>query len=106
MSKKYCVYVHILKYSPYFAYVGTTKNLKTRFNNGHGYYGQVKFQRAIDCYGWDNFKHIVLKENLTEAEAHNEEKRYIELYDSIDNGFNVDSGGKFTNLGAVNRYSD
>lgn len=37
-----------------------------RFNNGFGYKHSTYFYSAINKYGWDNFEHIILEENLSE----------------------------------------
>lgn len=76
-------------------YIGITKrNLKERWENGKGYKGQV-FYNAIEKYGWKNIKHEILHSNLSEEEAKNMEKMYIDLYNSTDSryGYNVHDGG-------------
>ena len=75
-NKKYYVYVHINKQTKK-TYVGQTCDNKKRWrSNGIDYYNysqsdqcQSPFWKAIQSYGWDNFDHIVLKENLTLEEA-------------------------------------
>lgn len=63
-------------------YYGITKDAQKRWgNNGSGYYtnripGTV-FENAIRKYGWDNFKHIVLHQNLSRTEACRLEQEYI-----------------------------
>lgn len=88
------MYIHINKNDENKAYVGISKNTKKRWRNGEGYKGQVKFYYAIKKHGWDSFKHIILKENLTLEEAWEFEKHYIKLYDSINDGYNVHEGGQ------------
>lgn len=90
----WCVYVHIspsLKY-----YVGiTSKDTKIRWgNNGNGYQSQY-FSKAIAKYGWENFEHIIIAENLTEDEAKNLEKSLIKRLQSNkrDFGYNITEGG-------------
>ena len=45
-------------------------------------------------YGWDNFEHIVLHENLSFEEADALEIKLIQEYDSVNNGYNSEFGGK------------
>ena len=92
---KYCVYAHINKYDNNKAYIGISKNPKNRWRNGKGYIGQPKFYYAIQKYGWNNFKHIILLKDLSLEEAWKKEKEYIKKYDSINDGYNVHEGGKF-----------
>lgn len=94
----YKVYVHINKINNK-KYVGITKQeCEERWrHDGFGYKSQIKFFRAIQKYGWDNFEHIVLYEGLTEEQASEKEKELIQLYDSYNNGYNADLGGSITN---------
>ncbi len=62
---------------------------------------QQKFYNAILKYGWDNFKHIIVGENLTQQDAADLEKKLIDSFNSIENGYNVDAGGTITNVGVV-----
>lgn len=51
---------------------------------------------AINKYGWENFEHIILATGLTFEEANLKEKEYIEKFNSINNGYNIQSGGQPT----------
>ena len=77
-------------------YVGITKMKSTHRwgRNGNGYKTQV-FHRAIEKYGWDNIKHEVLFENLTQKEANKKEMELIEKLDSRNpkHGYNITFGG-------------
>ncbi len=71
-----------------------TKNIKKRFGtNGNGYKNQIKFWNAIQKYGWDNFTHEIIEGNLSFEQACLGEELYIEIYDSIRNGYNICVGG-------------
>ena len=51
-------------------YIGiTSNNVEVRWKNGHGYSEKLPIGRAIRKYGWDNFSHKILYENLSETEA-------------------------------------
>lgn len=88
-------------------YIGITKHEpeKRWKANGNGYRCQPVFWRAIKKYGWDNFEHEILEENLTLEEALHLESEYIKLFDSNNpkHGYNRNSGG-FGNIGRV--YTD
>ena len=76
-------------------YIGITNmsvNRRWR-NNGEGYKGQFVY-RAIKKYGWENVKHEVLFENLTQQEAEQKEIELIAFYKSnqIEFGYNLAKG--------------
>ena len=89
------VYVHINKINGK-TYIGQTiqKPEKRWGINGKRYLegSQVKFARAILKYGWDNFEHIILYKGCS-AMLDLLEEMYIKKYDSINNGYNSESGG-------------
>lgn len=88
-------------------YIGiTSRNPADRWGtNGRGYKGQSKFFNAILKYGWDNFSHEVLVDNLTEEQAYAMERELISAYDSITNGYNSAEGGGFVQCGGDNQHS-
>ena len=93
----YIVYIHKNKINQKI-YVGLTRQSpQERWRtNGEGYKSQPKFWNAIQKYGWDSFEHIILKTNLTEDEACKMEQDLISSFNSIQNGYNVSSGGTAT----------
>ena len=85
-------------------YLGQTKQtIEARWENGNGYssYGQIEsvFYRAIKKYGWENFTHEILEENiLSQDDANQKEIYWIEYYRSYVgfsdcNGYNMTKGG-------------
>ena len=77
-------------------YIGITcLNPSRRWNSGKGYKMQAAIGRAIKKYGWENFSHEILAENLTRAEASQKEQENIRLFQSDDPryGYNCTSGG-------------
>lgn len=75
-------------------YIGQTCNLSERWRcNGKNYINSTKFYNAITKYGWDNFSHEVLYDNLNQEAADIIEKELIKKYDSINNGYNLKEGG-------------
>lgn len=89
--RSWCIYKHTLIQTGQ-VYIGQTNNIKTRWKPS-AYKNCVKFYNAIQKYGWDNFIHEILIDNLTLEEANKLETQYILKYDSINKGFNLNSGG-------------
>ena len=101
-EKKWCVYMHTSPSGK--RYIGiTSKNPpELRWENGYGYRRHEHFWNAIDLYGWKNFKHEILFNNLTLSEAQDKEVELIAYFKSDQRafGYNVEPGG-----GAVNGMS-
>lgn len=92
-NNKYYLYCHTNKINNK-KYIGISLQKPShRWQNGKGYKGCPKFEKAIKKYGWDNFTHEILLNNLTQKEACYLEKEYIEKYDTINNGYNILEGG-------------
>lgn len=97
---KWTVYVHISPLNKY--YVGITSNKPNeRWRNGKGYDYNTHFYRAINHYGWNNFQHEIIAENLTKHEACEFEKTLIKELRSNDYhyGYNVSDGGEYGRFG-------
>ena len=97
MEEKYTLYMHISPSTKY--YIGITKlDVDKRWKNGKGYKTNKYFYRAIQKYGWENFEHIILFEDLSKDEAENLEIYYIQKYNSTDNnyGYNKAPGGRLS----------
>lgn len=89
----YIVYAHINMQNEK-RYIGITNNPSRRWGaNGCHYKDSPKFWCAIQKYGWNNFHHVVLADNLSREEARIKEIEYIQKYDSIANGYNISEGG-------------
>ena len=89
----YLVYRHTNKQNGK-CYIGiTSQTPELRWRNGLGYRDQAKFYGAILKYGWDGFSHEILFDHLSQNEAYKLEKELIVKFDSIDNGYNIQSGG-------------
>jgi group I intron endonuclease len=77
-------------------YVGiTSQKPENRWNNGKGYFNVVKskFKSAIIKYGWDNFKHEIILENLDECTAKELEIALIKYYKKLNISLNTTDGG-------------
>lgn len=78
-------------------YIGIAKDVKHRWRaNGSGYKGSTRIHNAIQKYGWDNFEHEILYNNLTREEACAKEIELIKQFNSTDirYGYNLHSGGE------------
>lgn len=102
MNNTWCVYCHTNKINGK-KYIGITSRApESRWGvNGSGYGHTLCFAKAIHKYGWDNFEHEILHNNLTEKEAKDLEVFYIDKYRtclSFDdcNGYNATLGGEGT----------
>lgn len=64
-------------------------------SSGHRYRGQM-FYDAILKYGWDNIKHEIIADDLTQEEADLLEKEYIAKFktNQSEYGYNITPGGK------------
>lgn len=91
-----CVYCHTLRFDGR-KYIGMTvygNNPNRRWQNGNKYEGTY-FGSAIKKYGWDNFEHEIIQNNLSLEEARKLEKKLIKDLGTQDStkGFNLSAGG-------------
>lgn len=96
----YIVYMHIAPNGK--RYIGiTSQSLYSRCRKGTGYNNNPHFVNAIQKYGWDNFEHIIVANNLTQKEACELEIKLIAEYksDQQDFGYNLSPGGELGNYG-------
>lgn len=99
-KKIYTVYKHTAPNGK--VYIGITgQKPEYRWNNGNGYKQNKHFYRAIVKYGWENFKHEKLYENLSEKNACDLEKKLIAKYHARDphKGYNNSTGGECSGAG-------
>lgn len=96
MNNDYVVYMHTSPNNK--KYIGITGQKPERRwrKNGEGYKDHLYFWRAIQKYGWDNFKHEILYSGLTKDEAEEKEIDLISYYKSNDSdyGYNMSIGGE------------
>lgn len=101
LNRKYTVYVHI-NLSNNKKYVGITSfRASQRWRGGKGYKKQKYFYSAIQKYGWNGFKHIILASTLTKDEACQLEQDLIKEFKSNDRryGYNNSIGGEHSGKG-------
>lgn len=95
----YTVYCHknIADNKLYFGITSLTLNNRWG-TKGQGYKNNLYFSRAIKKYGWDNFEHIIIRDNLPEACAKTLEKILIYKYNTRNPkyGYNLTDGGDGT----------
>lgn len=73
-------------------YIGQSKNPEKRWSTSN-YKGCIKLYHAFKKYGRENFKSEVLINNLSIDEANIIEEYLINYYKTIENGYNIKSGG-------------
>lgn len=102
----YKLYIHINKINNK-KYVGITcqKYVNSRWKNGLGYRKSPRFFNAILKYGWNNFNHLVLFDNLTKEEAETLEKYYIRILKTQNEryGYNMQEGGGISEVSKLTR---
>lgn len=94
-QKVWCVYKHQSPSGK--VYIGiTSQKAENRWGHGSNYRRNEYFYSAIKKYGWENFTHEVLFENLDKESAEQKEVELIALYRSNDKmyGYNLTSGGE------------
>lgn len=92
----YLLYCHTNKINGK-RYVGiTSTSTQLRWQNGLGYRKNKHFYSAIQKYGWEEFTHEILFEELTEEEASIKEKELIAKWDLTNQskGYNNSLGGE------------
>lgn len=97
----YTVYQHKNKINGkmYFG-ITSRKPIERWGNNGNNYKSTPHFYSAIQKYGWDNFEHNIIYENLTKEEACDIEQMLIKEYHTQDReyGYNILEGGQASQL--------
>ena len=92
----YTLYEHVNKINGK-RYIGITgRNPQERWGRGgKNYRTTPRFFSAIEKYGWDNFEHNIVKDNLTREEACKMEKDLIKKYRTQEKlfGYNILEGG-------------
>jgi len=93
---KYIIYVHIAPNNKKYFGITKTSILERSGKDGRGYRNNKYFWRAIQKYGWENFQHIVLAENLSKEWACKLEQDLIWRYQSNNPkyGYNLSAGGE------------
>lgn len=93
-EKCYYVYLHknLINNKKYYG-ITSEKNPGLRWKKGYKH--NKHLTSAFKKYGWDNFSHEIVKQNLTKREAENLEIELIKKYKTNDPkfGYNKTSGG-------------
>lgn len=93
-------------------YIGQSRNCENRFLLHIGELNKNKhynsnLQNDWNKYGSALFEFKIIDKCKTNSELNKKEKYYIKLYDSIDNGYNIQSGGDYKsrrNIGKILQY--
>ena len=95
LKNNYIVYEHVNNINNK-KYIGITCQTLVARCGKHGQnYKNKYFKNAINKYGWDNFAHNILYENLSKDDAKKKEIELIEKYNATDRefGYNISKGG-------------
>lgn len=79
-------------------YIGKTiytinQRFKEHIRDAYNHKYNSKLHRAILKYGEENFYPVIIEE-CSDEEMSKKEKYYIQLYDSVKNGYNISYGGE------------
>ena len=86
-------------------YIGQTINPQQR-KSAHisdSTHIDTKFYRAVRKYGWDNFEYEILAESEDRNVLDKLEVDFIKSFNSIENGYNIRSGGEHPTMGEETR---
>ena len=92
-ENNYTVYVH--KFPNNKVYIGITKTKPEHRWGKKRYEHNMYMKNAINKYGWENVKHIILYKNLNKEQAEQKEIELIAKYKSNQRkfGYNIQNGG-------------
>ena len=92
----YFVYCHTNKQNGKMYFGITCRKPEYRWRHGKGYCKNSYFTSAIKKYGWENFNHQIIANNLTKDEAFEMEKSLIKKYNTTNEnyGYNIGCGGE------------
>lgn len=102
MNRKWILYAHITPSKK--VYIGITSRVpeirwgsngsKYLLKNKEGRYVHAIFASSILKYGWENIRHIIVKEELSYYEAQKYEIKYIKYYKKLSRSLNITDGGE------------
>lgn len=95
LNNYYTIYKHTSPSGKHYIGVTRQQNLNRRWMNGYGYISCPLFNNAIQKYGWENFTHEILEDNVPIENINDRECYWIKLYKSNnrDFGYNIEEGG-------------
>lgn len=74
------------------SYIGFSSNIFMRINYHFSKTKNIKIKTALNKYGIENFKVEILEALKSDYTLNHSESYYIDLYDSVNNGYNIDKG--------------
>ncbi len=104
-TDNYLVYMHTDPEGK--SYIGCTGlSFDYRCHSSKRYNTNRRFREAIEYFGWENFRHEILADNLSREEAFALEENLIEKYDlrNPEKGYNVRRGGAHGNSNTEEHY--
>ena len=103
-DKPYILYKHTSPSGKVYISITSCKPTQ-RWWRGKGYKSNPHFTAAINKYGWDSFKHEIIRGNLTKEQAEIAEIAAIRHYKARNRqyGYNLAKGGKLSALSEESR---
>lgn len=100
MENNFTVYCHISPSGKRYVGITCKRTLLRWRKDGSGYFSSPHISRAIKKYGWDNFQHIIIAENLSKEWACKIEIDLIRDWKLQDPafGYNISYGGEVHQL--------
>lgn len=95
MSGRYTVYKHTSPSGKVYIGITVQAPAKRWGREGLGYKRSPHFLAAVQKYGWENIRHEIIAEGLSQGEAERLEVELIAKYKATDkdHGYNIDRGG-------------
>jgi len=97
LKPDYFVYCHILPNNKY--YIGVAKDLEKRWAKGEGYKANKPLYNAIQKYGWDNVKHIIIQDYKEKRCAESAENLLIYVFNASNKHFGYNRASYLGNIG-------
>lgn len=95
VNPRFRVYRHLFPNGKSYVGITSATPVSARWKNGKGYGNNPYMTHAIEKYGWDNVKHLILKGYFSLEDANLKERELIKRYRSNDPeyGYNITAGG-------------
>lgn len=98
-QKRWVIYKHtnLINDKVYIGQTCASPVIKRWGKEGQGYERQPVFWKDIQRYGWNNFKHEIIEDNIFDIKTANLREQYwIKYYNSMNpqRGYNQNAGGK------------
>lgn len=97
LKPDYFVYCHIFPNNKY--YIGIAKDPEKRWAKGKGYKANKPLYDAIQKYGWENIKHIIIQDYTEKRYAESAEGLLIYIFNASNKQFGYNKSNYIGNIG-------